>query len=220
MKDVALMHQEIIKKLSLYENGVVVETMQNMGLKYSVNFGLSMSQIDLVANSIKKDNDLAFFLWRQKERESKLLAIRILHDHNLNSNQIANFIDGITNIELAEQAVIQLLIKLNSKYEMALELIKKERFIQLAGFLLISRLAMIDKDTDDLIFENLLQQLAYNLPEGNAVYIKRGLAKAFLKIGLRSKELKNKVEETIKKIIDYDSNLGDYLNQEVNYFLI
>ena len=125
MKDVALMHQEIIKKLSLYENGVVVETMQNMGLKYSVNYGLSMSQIDLVANSIKKDNDLAFFLWRQKERESKLLAIRILHDHNLNSNQIANFIDGITNIELAEQTVIQLLIKLNSKYEMALELIKK-----------------------------------------------------------------------------------------------
>ena len=219
MKDVALMHQEIIKKLSLYENGVVVETMQNMGLKYSVNYGLSMSQIDLVANSIKKDNDLAFFLWRQKERESKLLAIRILHDHNLNSNQIANFIDGITNIELAEQTVIQLLIKLNSKYEMALELIKKERFIQLAGFLLISRLAMIDKDTDDLIFENLLQQLAYNLPEENAVYIKRGLAQAFLKIGLRSKELKNKVEKAIEEITVNYSNLGDYLKQEVSYYL-
>ncbi len=220
VKDVALMHQEIVKQLSQYENGVVVETMENMGLKYEMNYGLSIPQIDLIAKAMKKDNALAIFLWQQKERESKLLALRIFKDFNLSSDVIADFLEGIRNTELAEQSVIHTLIKLEKPYKIAAELIKKDKFIQLAGFLLVSRLALTDKTADNAIFDHFLIEIVQNLPKENAVYLWRGLAQAFLRIGLRSQELKNAVMDAIKTLDKINQGLYDYLNQEVNYYLI
>jgi len=220
VKDVALIYQKIVKQLSHYENGVVADTMHSMGLKYSINLGLSMPQIDQVAKAIKKSNELAFFLWEQKERESKLLALRILENYNLNSDQIDQFITGITNVELAEQAAIQLFIKMDNSIELASKLIGKDKFIQLSGFIVLSKIAMIEKELEDSVFRNFLDELTLHLPNGNAIYLRRGLAQAFLRIGLRNKELKIEVEATIKEITNNDSNLGDYLSQEVSYYLI
>ncbi len=219
MIDVALMHKEIIKKLSLYENGVVAETMYNMGLIYSVNYGLSLHQIDRVANAIKKNNELAFFLWQQKERESKLLALRIFKDLNLEPVKIKELIDGIINVELAEQAAIQLFTKLDNSSNLAVELIKKEEFIQLSGFILISKIALIDKKAEDSIFISLIAELVNYYPNINKIYLKRGYAQAFLRIGLRNNELKNKVQEAIKSLETSNTSLVEYLDQEVNYYL-
>lgn len=219
IKNVALMHQEIVKQLSQYQNGVVVETMENMGLRYDINYGLSIPQIDIIAKAMKKDNELALFLWQQKERESKLLALRIFKDFNLSLDETACFIDGIKNTELAEQSVIHLLIMLQQRYEIASELIKKDKFIQLAGFLLVSRLALTDKTADNAIFDHFLIEINQQLPKENAIYLWRGLAQAFLRIGLRSQDLQSKVMDNIKAIDNFNKGLYEYLNQEVNYYL-
>lgn len=220
MEDVAYKHQEILKKVKQYENGVVSDAMTGMGLKYSVNYGLSIPQIDLIANSIKKSNDLAFYLWEQKERESKLLALRLLDNFNLSSLETDKFINGIENIELAEQSVVQLFTELRNAYELASGLIRKEKFIKLTGFLLISRLAMIDKSESDTTFTNLLTELGQHFPKENKGFLKRGFAQALLKTGLRNNELKKDVQKVIQKIKKEDQfNLTDYLEQEVNYFL-
>ncbi|NJO90206.1 MAG: hypothetical protein HC831_15625 [Chloroflexia bacterium] len=220
IKDVALMHQKIVEKLSQYQNGIAAETMNKMGLDYAINYGLSLPQIDSIANAIKRDIDLAFFLWKQDEREAKLLSLRILKDFQLEDEQINEIIVGITNIELAEQAVFQLFNKINNAYELALKLIKKDNFAQLAGFLLIARLAMVESEQDNSVFDNFLMEIFKNLPKENAIYLWRGIALAFLKIGLRSTELKKKVKEFIKTINKTNPGLSNYLNQEVNYFLI
>jgi hypothetical protein len=82
------------------------------------------------------------------------LSLRLLKDFQLNDEQINEIIAGITNIELAEQAVFQLFIKGDHAYELALKLIKKDTFAQLAGFLLIARLAMIEKEKDNSVFDH------------------------------------------------------------------
>jgi 3-methyladenine DNA glycosylase AlkD len=220
IKDVALMHQQIVEKISQYQNGVAAETMNKMGLNYAINYGLSLPQVDSIANAIKRNIDLAFFLWKQDERESKLLSLRLLKDFQLNDEQINEIIAGITNIELAEQAVFQLFIKGDHAYELALKLIKKDTFAQLAGFLLIARLAMIEKEKDNSVFDHFLMEIFKNRPKEKAIYLWRGIAQAFLKIGLRGDELKNKVKEIIKTINKTNTELSKYLNQEVNYFLI
>ncbi len=220
IKDIALMHQKIVKKLSQYQNGVAADTMNKMGLNYAINYGLSLLQIDSIANAIKKDVDLALFLWKQEERESKLLSLRLLKDFQLNIEQINEIITGITNVELAEQAVFQLFTKQNNTHKLALELIANNKFAQLAGFLLIARLAMVEKEPDNSVFDSFLKEIFENLPKENAIYLWRGMARAFLKIGMRSNELKNKVKEIIKTINKTNPELSNYLNQEVNYFLI
>ncbi len=220
VKDVALMHQKIVEKLSQYQNGVAAETMNKMGLDYAVNYGLSLPQIDSIANAIERDINLALYLWKQEERESKLLALRILKNFQLNDKLLDEIIGGIANIELAEQAVFQIFTTQETSGKLALKLINKSSFAQLAGFLLISRLAMIEKEKDDSVFDHYLTEMFKSLPKENTIYLWRGIAQAFLKIGLRSSELKNKVKEIIKTINKTNPELSNYLNQEVNYFLI
>ena len=220
MKSVALKHKEIITKISQFNNGQAAETMQKMGLVYSINHGLSMPQIDSIANAIKKDNELACFLWQQQERESKLLALRIAEASELKPQQITLFINGLVNVELAEQAAIRLFVLLNAPLELACQLIKKDEFIQLAGYILIAQTAITDKETPHSVYADLLDELMMNLPCNNNAYLKRGLARAFLRIGMRSKELKTKIETSIKIMAVNHPKLSVYLNQEVNYFLL
>ena len=218
IEEVALMHQEIVKKLTQYENGVVSETMNRMGMNYAVNYGLSTLQIDQIAKKIKKSNNLAFYLWQQKERESKLLAIRIFENYHFDEHQISKLITGLTNTELAEQVVIKTLTQLEERYELASKFIKNENFIKFAGFLLISRLAMTDNTADNAIFEHFLIEIMHHLPKEKAIYLRRGLAQALLRIGLRDEGLKSKANDIIKALDKSDHSLFEYLKQEVCYF--
>ena len=132
MKEVALLHEKIIKKISLYENGAVADTMNNLGLKYEINYGLSKPQIDMVSDAIIKSNTLAFYLWQQKEREAKLISLRVIEDYQLTKEQIEKYIAGINNVELAEQAAMLVFSKLDTSMKLAHDLIGRKNFIKLS----------------------------------------------------------------------------------------
>lgn len=219
MQDVALKHKEIIGKLSRYENGVVVETMNKMGLKYPVNYGLSIPQINKIADSIAPDDQLAQYLWQQKERESKLLSLRLLNADFFDEKQLENIINGISNIELAEQAGMSLFPRLKNRFEIVGALIEHQNnFVKLSGYALFSRLIHEQESIDTYIsiFKNILT----HLPSENTIYINRGLASALLKLGLRDNSLKTMVLEGINSLTSTRKELHDYLVQEVNNYLL
>lgn len=214
-----LQHKEIISKISQFNNGVAAESMHKMGLKYKVNHGLSLPQIDKIASAIIKSNQLALYLWSQVERESKLIAVRIFSNYDLNKNIVDEILEGITNVELAEQSAIKLLSKIESAEELASDLIQQSEFKQLAGYVLIARLALSKKDIKNEKLSGFVTKLEENLPENTKIYMKRGYAQAFLRIGMKSDELKLQVEQSITRINKKNQELGEYLNQEVIYFL-
>ncbi len=219
MKDVVHQYQEMLLSISRFENGNVSESMNRLGLRYKVNFGLSIPVIDEMSSTYHSDNELASFLWNKQERESKLLALRLFDVNKSSTPQTELVINGIENIELAEQATQHFFIKLLNHAEIVDKLIKNENeFCKLAGLILISKIAQTDKNLDNVFFLNFLNQLK-NIKLNHSVHQKRGLSRAFLQIGKRNIRLK---EEVIKFIdTQYIENNGykNWLEHEVKYYL-
>lgn len=218
--DLEYQYKEIIKKIAQYDNGVAAESMYKMGLRYQINHGLALPQIDAISKAIIRSNQLALYLWRQKERESKLIALRIAEYDKIDKTIIENIIEGINNVELAEQAAIHLIVHYAKSDEIAKELlIKSDEYKQLAGYVSVARIALVKKDIKNEILSDFIKIIAENLPKNTPIYIKRGIAQAFLRVGMKNEELKTEVSTLIKNIKTKNNELGEYLTQEVSYFL-
>ncbi len=215
MKDYNFMHQSLIKEVAKFENTITSKTMARLGLSYSINYGLSINQLNSIAGIIDKDDDYAKFLWKQKERESKLIALRIFETQKFPIEDLQEFIKGITNVELAEQSAMQFFAKQDNVIDIALYLIRLDNFAQLSAYLTISRFALLNKGAEFNIFTKLLAELAKNKPSNDAVYLKRAFAQALLRIALVNTELKDMVKNEVASIAANNENLGNYLQQEV-----
>ncbi len=216
MKDYNFMHQSLIKEVAKFENTITSKTMARLGLSYSINYGLSINQLNSIAGIIDKDDNYARFLWKQKERESKLIALRIFETQEFALEDLQELVTGITNVELAEQSAMQFFAKQNNIIDIALYLIGLKDFAQLAGYLTISRFALLNKGADFDIFTKLLAELLRNQPcNDDALYLKRAFAQALLKIALINTELKDMVKNEIASITEHNSEFGNYLQQEV-----
>ncbi len=208
-------HQSLIKEVAKFENVETAATMRRMGLNYKVSYGLAIQQIDKIAGIIDKDDEFAQYLWLQDEREAKLVSLRIFDKKSLQISDIKDFIDGIDNLELAEQSAMHLFSKQDTAVELALEMIKHDAYIQLAGYWTIARFCMLNKTANPDIFTKLLKEILKHKPKDEAVYFKRGFAQAILRIGLINEDFAKKVKEAITQISTENKELADYLKQEV-----
>jgi len=218
-KDVAFRYKELLDLFSRYENGEVSDSMYRHGLYYKKNFGVSIPVIDQIAGQFQLSSELASFLWKQEERESKLLALRLFDYNSFIDPYLEDLIQGIENSELAEQAALHFLVNLTHSIEIANSLIKNnnENCI-LAGLILISKLAQTRKNLDNSAFIQIINQLK-TLKLNITLHQKRGLSRALLQIGLRNNELKQQVVHFIDEQFNENSEYKNWLEQEVKYFL-
>lgn len=219
MKDYAFMYKSLIKEVAKFENKQVADSMSRLGLNYIINFGLSLNQLDDIANIVDKDDTFAQYLWQRNEREAKLIALRIFETQDFVVSDIEDFTKGITNLELAEQSAMRLFSKQNNAVDLALNMLEYDGFIQLTAYWTIARFVMLNKNAKPAIFMNLLTEILKHEPRDKAIYFKRGFAQALLRIGLINKNLAEKVQEYIEKIAMNDKEFAEYLQQEVSYLI-
>ncbi len=215
MKDFQFMHQSLIKEVAKFENTITSKTMARLGLNYSINYGLSINQLDTVAGIIDKDDNYAKYLWKQNEREAKLIALRIFETQNFELAELDDFVVNISNVELAEQAAMQLFAKQKNVVDIALKLLTFKGFVQLSAYLTISRFAMLNKKAKHEIFETLLEKLLINMPSDDAIFLQRAFAQALLRIALIDAEFAKTVKKSVAQIAEKDESFGNYLQQEV-----
>ncbi len=215
MKDYQFMHQALIKEVAKFENAITSQAMSRLGLNYEVSYGLAISQLESIAGIIDKDDNYAQYLWQQKERESKLIALRIFETQEFDIDKLNEFAAGITTVELAEQAAMKLFANQTNVIALALQLIKLPNFAQLAGYLTVSRFAMLNKTAENSIFENLLDELLANKPSSDAIYLRRAFAQALVRIALINTDFADKVKKSVAEIAAEDEKFGNYLKQEV-----
>lgn len=166
--------QIIRKKLHLFMNGVSSSSMKEKGINYRLNWGVPTPSLRNIAKDFFPNNELAEELWKQDVREMKILATLI---QDPNTFQQANeWVKEVSNSELAEQIVMNLLSKLDSASLYANKWIQsEERFEVLVGFLLYTRLFInsytIQNKTEQEIFihkaleslnKSLINTAAYN----------------------------------------------------------
>ena len=219
MKEVADKYTILVKKFKTRENGPAVESMNRMGLNYQRNFGIALAELKNFATEYANDNEFALFLWQKSSREAKILSLMIINPQILSKEQIDNYILGINNVELAEQAALNLLSKIPNRLTYALQwCTKKEIYTKLTGLLVLSRVAMLEKDIINEDFEKFFNVFS-KVAEENNFHIKRGLSRALLQIGKRNDLLKAKVLKFINSVTNYNKEMALWLQEEVAYYL-
>jgi dipeptidyl-peptidase-3 len=120
--------KSIRRAIYLSMNGICAENIDNSGLEYKQNFGVAWSRIVEIAQNYTPDYTLAYRLWLLPIRETKLLATLLCPPHELTAERLAEWIDGISTIELAEIFAFALLRK-TTQTEQILKLEQSENHL-------------------------------------------------------------------------------------------
>ena len=218
MEKVADTYKLLIKRLRTLENGPVADSMKNLGLEYKRNSGVSTIDLKNIAKEYTGQNDLALYLWKKDLRETKILSLMIANPEQLTEDEIEEYIQGINNIELAEQAAFNMLYKLPG----SIEYVKKwcgsnHLYIRVTALLTLANIALKNKNLDKQKLENIFV-LFPEIAKSDNHHLKKALGRALLQVG-RIDGLKNRVLQFIKEIEKTNKNTTDWLKEEVVYFL-
>lgn len=128
-------------ELRLSMNGPASKAMRDRGLEYKLNFGVELPRIKSLASVYKPDHDLAQALWKEEIRECKILATLLQPVDTFYEGIADIWVESLTNIELVEQATMNLFVHLPYAPEKAFVWIADHReYVQSCGFLLAARL--------------------------------------------------------------------------------
>jgi 3-methyladenine DNA glycosylase AlkD len=101
----------IKKNIYLHKNGIVSESMEAKGIRYGLNYGVSIPDLKQLADTLPHDAILAQRLWDEDIRETKLLATLLYPTEIMNEKKAITWLKDIHNIELAEQTTRNLFSK-------------------------------------------------------------------------------------------------------------
>jgi hypothetical protein len=156
--------KRIVKAIPSMQNGLTASSMEQRGLVYEKNWGVSVVDLKHFAAQFEKNHLLALKLWNKKWRETMLLATMIDVPAEVTEEQMDYWIKTADNNEIIEQAVINLFTKSQYGFVKALEWCRGKKFpVKYAGLLMMGRLALTaDNDIDEMfeLFFEVLPPLA------------------------------------------------------------
>ncbi len=132
---------EILRKLRLSMNGIVSDHMTQNGIIYKKNYGVSIPRIKEIATQYTPNDDLALQLWNLQIRETMILATLLVPVDSLTPELADEWVDRCNQIEIVEQACMNLFSKLPFADSLCLEWVSSGKdWKQITGFTLGARI--------------------------------------------------------------------------------
>ena len=133
------MNNSIRKKVFLARDGVNADSLRKKGINYKMVYGVPITTLRRIAADYSPNAELANKLWPEDNRELKILSTMIQDPASFeNANQ---WVEEIGNLELAEQACMNLFCKLQNAPQLAQQWILSDKsYTLICGFLLYTRL--------------------------------------------------------------------------------
>lgn len=206
-------YQEIIRKLRPIQNGAIAEMMAKRGLEYKVNLGASVVSLRQLASGYDRNHLLALKLWNKQWRETMILATLLDDPKQVTEEQLDYWVKSFPNIEMAEQASMNLFIYTPFAFQKAKEwCLEKKNLVKMTGLLLVGRLAMTDKTTADEEFESFFEVLPplSKDPELSSIFIR-----SFTHLGRRNKNLNKLAIMLARTLQTIDSPVSQMVAEEI-----
>ena len=214
--------QQILKLINLRKSGEVADLMNEKGISYKHNWGVSIIDLREIAKQFEPDHLLALKLWNKQWREAMILATLLDEPKLVTEEQIDYWTKTFENTEIAEQASANLWVKTKFAFVKAMEWCRgKKHIIRFTGLHLIGRLALTDKSAIDEMFEPFFEELPTLAKDStlNTVFYRTVLA-----LGKRSEYLHRQTIELAETLQMSDSEnavkQGEELYEELtsDYF--
>lgn len=135
MNDTSRMIQ-LLRRLKTEMNGAVVEAMEQRGIHYPLNYGVSIPTIQTIAGEYGTSHSLALLLFGQQVRELQLAALFIDDPARATPEQLRRWSVAFTNTEIVEQAAMRHLSKTPDASDLAREwIMHPDPLLRYAGLL-------------------------------------------------------------------------------------
>lgn len=205
--------QQILKLIKLHKSGDVSELMNQKGIKYKLNWGLSVIQLRTIASQFEPEHLLALKLWNKEWRETMILSTMLDEPDLVTEEQMDFRTKSFENIEIAEQSSANLFVKTKYAFVKALEWCRgKKHLIRYTGIHLMGRLAITEKKAIDEMFDPFFEELITLAKDEklHTVYYRTVIA-----LGTRSEYLNLKTIELAKELQLLNSEIAAKLGEQL-----
>lgn len=205
--------KDIRKKLRLSMNGVVSDAMKDYGFTYKHNHGVQIPRLKEIAQSYTSNHDLARRLWALKIRETMILATLLQPVEIFSENDAEEWTESIDNIEMAEQACMNLFSKLPFANAWSIKLISSENeWKQIIGFILITRI----RETIKYDKTEEITTIALKLLDTENYCLYKSISVCLARLCRNGKEATKLIETKISGIKDSEKTAYKYVVNEIN----
>jgi hypothetical protein len=209
--------QRILALIKLRKNGEISDLMNHKGLKYKLNWGVSLIGLRDIAAGFEPGHLLALKLWNRQWRETMILAAMLDEPVKVTEEQMDLWTKSFENTEIAEIFSAHLWVKSKFAFIKALEWCRgKKHFVRFTGIHLMGRLAISDKKALNEMFEPFFDELAVLARDAKLYTV---IYRAVIAMGNRSQQLNALAAEFAQQLRQSESanslRLGETLYEEL-----
>lgn len=200
-------------KIRLSMNGVVSDKMRDSGIEYKQNYGVAIPRIRQIALEYTPNHDLAQRLWSFKIRETMILATLLQPVDKFPINDALLWLAEVNQNELAEQLVMNLLVKTDFAEELILTCLNSQNmWMQVCGFLLAARLYnKISVETQALVIQH-----AFEKSHIDDLHVYKSIATCLGRFCRNGKSVQQAINSKIESDFSLSSVGHNFIKQEVN----
>ena len=208
------LYSEILLELEKSSNPKNLEGMAKVGITPDFAFGTRIPVIRAIAKRVKRNHALALRLWEKDNRETRILASMLAEPKMVTEELMEQWVLKFNYWEICDQVIMNLFEKTPFAYKKCYEWSdREEEFVKRAGFVLMARLAVSDKKTENeefLKFLPIIKKHAFD--ERNMV--KKGINWALRQIGKRNHYLNKEALKTTREILEFDSKHAQWIAKD------
>ena len=205
--------KQILLGIPTMKNGVTASAMENGGIKYEKNWGASTVDLKRFASQFERNHLLALKLWNKQWRETMILATMLDDPEEISEQQMDFWVKTAENIEIIEQAVMNVFTETPFAFIKALEWCRgKKQLVKSAGLLMIGRLALTSKNDIDEMFETFFEVLP---PLAKDTKLYDIFYRSVCQLARRSKTLNEQCVSFAKTIIGFEEENAQRIGNEI-----
>ena len=208
---------EILKKIRLYDDATVMDSMVEKGMPYKKIRGISIPELQQLSKPYAPNQELAERLWQNSTREVKIFAIMIADADKMTVEVFEKWLKSFNSSELPEQVGMGFL----PHTEFA---IKKMMFwanspsvyISQTGIILAARLAQLKTELSDDFFSSALKNIG-GWAEIENIHIQRAVARLINVLSAKSLFLNKELKSIVLDLEQSQSKSAQWIVQEVKW---
>ncbi len=177
---------EIQKRLAALGDAEAVAGMARFGITGQTVYGVSMPKLRGMAKEIRRDHERALELWRIPNRETRILAGLTAVRTRVDEALMEDWVQDFDSWEICDQTLLNLFDRTPLAAEKAVEWSRREEeFVKRAGYVLMARLATVDKKAGDDLFQTFFQHIRRGAADERN-FVKKAVNWALRQIGKRN----------------------------------
>ncbi len=144
---------EVIERLESMTDPQAADGMARYGITADSVYGVSIPRLRALAKEIGQDHALALKLWKISNRETRILAGLIGNLAQVDEALMEAWVGDFDSWEVCDQTLMNLFDRTPVAFRKAVEWsLREKEFVKRAGYVLMARLAVRDKQAEDPAF--------------------------------------------------------------------